>query len=612
MPTFPRYFISNRWDQLGGRLVPLLNALNLAKRTGSKVLFTWRRDHLVGDISEIFSGEFCAPFNPDTSAGCVLPEAQLSGMLWSDEVQTIISDRRPDADNSIENWEGVVRPKFDPNPNVAYVFNRRFATYQLDVEYCERESSLDFGRVFQSIPKNAQIADAFEVIDKLIPAGRYVAIHARRAHLLSDTPHQRNRFESYCSDTVFESLISRLSYAKFDKILIGCDSKLFVTEFRRVFPNHLLALSDLMDLSRFTVLQTSLLDMYFISRAAEIYAPLSAFSFCAAMLGGAKFTNILIYAARQNLPGADPTGAISFYRARARGRAQELARHIAPGSDTAALYWNLAQLLRRSDGNRDLASQLAAKALALRFVEYPAADLGDTREFCRQCIGLLGTTPEYQSTLHTLNEAMETRSLTSLAKLVDEVRRLAFDAGDTISRWLRIASWALVGEISALNCLPDEALQAYRLCRELAAAMGLAARGIEMRIAAVHHCAADCEKEVEALKAAVACDPCLACTHYLLGRAFERAGKIEDADREYHQATVLERDDGQPWFARALLARSGGRLKAAIGYIEAALGCDPMNAGWRKTLEDLHGSFDATEGECGAGATRSIEISEQH
>ena len=73
----PRYVIADRRDLLGGRLIPLLNAMRLARHWGAKFLMTWYTNstdfqaHIAG-VSEIFSGEIVEDFSVETGHGTII------------------------------------------------------------------------------------------------------------------------------------------------------------------------------------------------------------------------------------------------------------------------------------------------------------------------------------------------------------------------------------------------------------------------------------------------------------------------------------------------------------------------------------------------------------
>ena len=62
MMPVPDFIIGDRRDQLGGRLLPLLNAARLAEATGAKFLHVWFKDDsdyqaMVSPLTDLFSGE---------------------------------------------------------------------------------------------------------------------------------------------------------------------------------------------------------------------------------------------------------------------------------------------------------------------------------------------------------------------------------------------------------------------------------------------------------------------------------------------------------------------------------------------------------------------------
>src|SRR5262249_54450176 len=139
----------------------------------------------------------------------------------------------------------LVKPMFDADREIAYLFNRRFSLYSFD------DSSLggvctELADIFRSIPKPSNVEYALEQIDKLVPkAPNSIALHVRRNHLDADAVVQLNRFDSYCSTSSCFSLIE--SVPKIESILIGSDCALFVKEVRARYPGRILALFELLD-----------------------------------------------------------------------------------------------------------------------------------------------------------------------------------------------------------------------------------------------------------------------------------------------------------------------------------------------------------------------------
>ena len=74
----PRFIVADRRDLLGGRLVPILNGLRIARRLDAKFLMTWDTDDgdfqsYVQGLREIFADWVVEPYDEATGSGTIIP-----------------------------------------------------------------------------------------------------------------------------------------------------------------------------------------------------------------------------------------------------------------------------------------------------------------------------------------------------------------------------------------------------------------------------------------------------------------------------------------------------------------------------------------------------------
>jgi hypothetical protein len=342
MTPRPRFIIADRRYQFAAGLVCLLNAMNLARATGARLLMTWdrRQDYdLIGSPSEIFAGDLAARYDAETGTGCVIAA---DAELVAQAARGVDPIKTPEAE-TIDDYYVFVAPQFENA--VAYAVDLRCSVYASGAGAPDfRRETRNLAACFAEIPKPPILADAMAAVAEALPDGaNFAALHGRRLHYLADTGVQIARFNSHCSDELCLELVGSLS--GFDAVLVASDSDAFVDRMRAGSAGRLLTVRDLgIDLGGLTPTQRALIDIWFLSRAGQIYGAYSAFGFAASMIGGGEFRNILVHAARHRI-GAG-SRAVAFHTARFAGELPQFARMAQPGPDAAAMFWRLGVHLR--------------------------------------------------------------------------------------------------------------------------------------------------------------------------------------------------------------------------------------------------------------------------
>jgi tetratricopeptide (TPR) repeat protein len=586
----PQYIIADRRDLLGGRIVCLLNAMNLARATGAKLLLTWPlpeveyRD-LVGDPAEIFAGETALRYDPQSGRGSLIaPDAALVAAADRGVEAVAI----PEAD-TIDEYHALVKPQF--GEAAAYAVDLRCSIYATDRDAPDfRREQQSLAACFADLAKPAILADAMAALGEALPAdAKFAGLHARRLHLLADSLVQINRFNSYAPDALCQELLGSLT--GFDAVLVTSDSDAFIDRMRATCPERLLTLNDLgRDFSRLTPAQRAILDIWFLSRAREIYGPFSAFGFAASIVGGGEFRNILVHAARQGMKAAG-SRTVAFHAARIEGRLPALAPAARPHPDAAALFWRLAvHLLTEWPFNLQVdaacQTQVAATALALRFIGFAdpvALEWHHFVDLCRDAAAGLGE--DGQS---LLGATLILRHLLEGGEVGEDALMAASDAG-AAALCLRVAILAATADAHAARGRAEAAISAYDQAIRLSVSIGLAPRGLYLRKAATHRSAGNLVGELVALRDAEDADPGFPATHHRLGDVLARAGSHIAADRAFARAIELEPDNGAHWYARFALARSRGNRDRALEHLRAAVRCEPANRLWAAGLQAMLG-----------------------
>jgi hypothetical protein len=219
-----KYVIADRRDLFGGRLIPMLNGIRVARSIGAKFLMTWYSDDspfqsLVAELQDIFAGELTEPFDPRTGDGTIIDVTDPLLAAGPGRVGVLACEQSEVAGIS----DLLVKPELAGTSGSAYILNRRFSLYSLSTFDSVPNIIADLATIFRDLEKTAAINEAFGGIDEAMRGGRFAGVHVRRLHLLADTGMQVNRFDSYCDTSYCSNLISTLLKEGYDSVLIASD-----------------------------------------------------------------------------------------------------------------------------------------------------------------------------------------------------------------------------------------------------------------------------------------------------------------------------------------------------------------------------------------------------
>ena len=561
--------IADRRDLLGGRLIPILNGLRLARHWGAKFLMTWYTDgsqfqSYVAGLPQIFCGEIVEDFSAATGRGTIVaadhPLAEAGNT-----VDVVAGADRGD-------WEIgdlLVRPAIRGD---AYRVDRRFSIYLLQDEAADAPTLTrvrkELGSIFREIAKPAPVSSGMSRVDEFISRHSNIAcVHARRMHLLADTELQINRFDSFLDTSYYLSAVDHLS-GQYGALTAASNSRLFTNEIRRIVGQRFVSLDGIIDRRDFTGLQWALLEMYFIGACRAIYGTRSAFTAAASILGGATLHSMFNFAVRERLSGNDKTGRIGFEQAKATGNVIGFAERIARTSRQAALCCRLSPM---PDLPKGVALELACRGLALRLVQYPHP--------CFLC--------DWQYFTGAVRMLRTSDGDAGVAALVDEIevaiakrRRpaIAATAGrEGSGRFLMIAAAVVAADLEAEAGQPEEALRCYGRSIRLAEGAFVECPGLYLRAAAVCKRSADASAQLANLRAAVQADGGCASAWAALACGLSERGQSANAMVALKRAVAAEPESGPNWarFAEAL-ERHGLAMEAAAAMVRAS-DCDPEN-----------------------------------
>jgi tetratricopeptide (TPR) repeat protein len=531
------YVIAHRQDLLGGRLIPILNGLRLANKTGARFLMTWVQGDdpfmsLVSGLSDILSGPFLSPATDRGGYQIGLDDRRLASAKR--EVEILPCPSNVDAGIG----DSFVYPDLGA-PSLC--LDRRFSLYRAeDSETFECVKS-ELSRVFRDLPKNPVIEDAIGDLGEKMSSGRFAALHARRLHLLTDTEMTINRLDSYHTTDTFE-IVGRHLISNFDALLVASDSGDFVRTMQERFGDKAIAIADLLDMTRYTGIQRAFLDMVFLSYAQDIYGALSAYGVVASVIGDGRFHNIGRFAAERDLVGGDRTHSIALRRAETNRSVLQFAKHHTVLAGSSALGNRIAAALLR-EGDALTALMLAAKALAMRFCEYGhATRYSDWGHYVHVCRASASALPLAEGT------ASRAELLTALDVLEQQIggakKRVEATLGDMVMVHLALAS----SVVEADNADRDLAPKLYEEAIQQAEASHINPRGLYIRLAIILYNQGSWQKAVLASEAAVNADPnyCDAWFHY--ARSLAAGGRNEDAMQAARRAVELEPEKAGYWF----------------------------------------------------------------
>jgi len=559
------FVIADRRDLLGGRLIPILNAMRLAHHLNAKFLMTWHTDSsdfqsYVSGASEIFGSDFIAPYDPDSGQGNVI--------AINDPV--LASAIEPSAkllDTPERDTAGIA--DFFVSPNVergtSYKLERRLSIYRLSETETFSQAAWALAEKFDAIPKTDAIRRGFEAIDRM-SVSRLAAVHIRRLHLLSDTALQINRFDSFCSTSHIEGLTAHLISDGYERIAVASDNDLVLRRLKSLFPQKVILLSDILDLGAYTAIQRALLDMYFMSKASDVFGPISAFGVVAAIIGKGKFRNILREIAIRGITGRDETGAVDLQRAETAGD------NRSPGAEKidALVDWS-AYLCRRAaslGGEDGLCTALMG--LVMRATQYRHPNFfADWPHFIVCAKNRAAQHPAILARLLAIEAALVSRKPTEL-RIPEELRQT--NTAQPTEILLAIAESAVAGDTAFATGTLPLAIEYFQLAEEMATRVDLGLRGIALRMAQAYAAMGNPDAQIATLRRAVVIAPDYGDAHFTLAEAL-RTISPDESRYHYERATSLEECSSSFWLARGKFLASIGNDKEATECIEMGAAC---------------------------------------
>lgn len=552
-----KLFIADRRDLLGGRLLPILNGLRLARASGTDFRMTWVRGDdaflaLVSPIEELFAGEL------------VLPENEGGFIIGIDDPRLLASRGDVLFHATPENRASHMRDMLVSPADVPVLrLDRRLSLYALFAgeRYASVRSALS--TLFTQLPKSPALADAIRRLNQAISRVDGIALHARFLHLTGQSLMQDNRLESYATPHTLRLMIGRLLDTH-DKVLLGSDSLAFIRDMKGLFPRRIVTLGDVLDTGSLSPLQRAMMDILFLGRGRSVVGPTSAFGMLASVLGDRPFVNSAHYAIREGLLEGDTTGSLALAKAiQVPGFFGRLAREAAGASFHLALR------------HAAMGLELIGVSLASLFAENTAASFftGYTVTFEKGYA--LAAAAERHDILQTLKE---------LHAMLGE-RRSHFgmprpDSGDRTGALLNLAI-----DIALSDHLPFPAcLEAWEHLAGRATALQINPRGLLLRGVKIYRDFGRFADSADHARRAVATDPDFADAHYQLALALHGAGAVDEALPVAREAVRLDGEVAEYWhlLGRLEMGRDG---EEALRCLERASMIEPGNPAFELPVE---------------------------
>ena len=570
------FIIADRRDLLGGRLIPILNGLRLAEKTGGRFLTTWFTtddafQSLVAALPDILSG----PFLESDPFGCRVGIDDPRLLAGSREIVV-----RPCPEASLSGIKDFfVMPKSDCK---SIVLDRRLSLYAVNEAESFSDVRKDLARVFSEMPKSPIIEDAFEELKRNLLGTRLAALHLRRLHLTSETSMQVNRFDSYHTIETYR-LVGEELLKNSDTLLLASDNLIAARDLKAAFPGRAATVDDLLDLTRFTGIQRALIDIMFLSRAERVVGPLSAYGVLASIIGDGTFQNITCFAASHVILAGDRTGSIAFARAVEAGNLETLTSPAAKLDEhSCALQMRCAEATLDVQGQEALALRMALESLARRLSEFGHASFfADHDDF-----------------IHVASQAA---CRASRKDIQDGLLRLQQSLLDRVSDWQPSESASsdplaayvdLSRAIVAADCAPpNDAVCGFAVASERARTLGVNPRGLHLRAGGLLLSLGRHNEAIVAIKEAIAADPSYADSWYNLSKALNAsqkggANQLEAVDSA-RRATDIEPDQALYFDNLGAQLVAFGDLSAAMASYRRALMVEPENTLYAAHLAEV-------------------------
>ncbi|MDG3442652.1 tetratricopeptide repeat protein [Nitrospirillum amazonense] len=560
----PRYIIADRRDLLGGRLIPILNGLRLARHFSAKFLTTWQTGQdnfqsLVTDLPDILRG----PFEQLAPGGYLLPLD--SPLIGTGSRDVVIRKCAEIGEAGIHDFFGSINGDDD-----IIVLDRRFTMYSVDST--EQFSSVrqSLSQIFWEMPWQAAVFDTLQTLKEKTGASTFSSIHSRRLHLCSDTHLQVNRFDSYFTTETYKAIGSHI-LKKTDALLIASDSRAFVEEMKAAFPGKAFEIGDFIKIDYFSGIQRALLDMAFLGMGKVVYGPLSAYGVIASIVGNISYRNVSWFATEQGLFDGDSTRSIRYLRAANAGAIANFAEDIPLSADDSALAYRISTALASISPHDALL--LAARGLAMRFCSYayPAwvADYGHFLFSVKHAATRAGD-DDAAHLIEVLENIITKRIVVPLPEKEDK----------------SVVSLISIAILSANGDVCGDA-RYYESAMGLASKFGINTRGIILRSANLLLHDKKIEEAIAKFQSAIDADPKYADSWHLLSMAYHAHRQLALAIGAAKKATELDAEQGRYWYHLSLFLKENGDLDDAVKACKRACTIEPDNATFSRILDEI-------------------------
>lgn len=528
-----RMFIADRRDLLGGRLLPILNGLRLARATGGEFRMTWFTGHdefqsMVAGLREVFAGPMVTQEPDGWLIGIDDPRLGAGS-------RAITAHGYPDSDLT-----GVGDFYVTPDDADIQILDRRFSLYAVSTAETLGDVRRGLGDVWDSLPLSSEIQRVRAGLQAALAGRRCSSLHARRVHLNADTTLQINRFDSYLSAPAYVD-IARHVLQEADTLLVASDSLAFVDEIKAAVGERVLCLTDVMDVSGLTGLQRAMADMMFLSFGHQICGPLSAYGMVASIMGRGRYVNAIRYAARHDLASDhDLTGAIGFTRSL---DGHEFRRTWS--ADDATVMSHRAEVLG------DTLLGLRATVQRMAAFSHPAQACDWTHFISRaRQIAVKSRQGDIDQALQRLEAIL--RGEDGQVVVNDVVLSPA------------MALIRLAGQIALADRQVEHDPAGYDMVIALCHQHGINPRGLHLRQVMAWMARGERDAACAAARRAIAADDTHAGSWCVLAEILEAMGQYDEAAQAIDRACTLDVDNARFW-------HFGARIKAAAGQTQEAL-----------------------------------------
>jgi hypothetical protein len=270
----PPVVFSGRWDQLGGRLNALVNAMSVADAVGLEHRFIWPRgaDQATNDTAGLFSQTHLESF--EISPGAVEGRA---ADLEAQLAQVTLQEAR----RQLGTWDSdlfvrVVEP--------FGVF--RFSDEEIEV------SRTRFIRCFDAIGWSNEAQRVSDLVRGLADGDQLSAVHVRAGDIVTGDWRQRAYFHKYSPTPYVEFAIEQLTGPDGDPVLLTSDNPSLLAWLRQRHGSVVTAEELIPGYTGLPEMLRAFADILLLSRCTTIVGPpRSAFSSLAANLGCGQVTS---------------------------------------------------------------------------------------------------------------------------------------------------------------------------------------------------------------------------------------------------------------------------------------------------------------------------------